>query len=127
MARWVFRYDKSPRKSPFLPSISFSRFSLFLIPHLYSLFPCRLSSFLILSPSFHSFYFSFFFSAFGSSRRRNRATFLLSDRYFDERIRADENDILTHEFPFNSHRDAILNSRSESHDSWIFQDILAFC
>lgn len=26
-ARWVFRYDKSPRKSPFLPFVPFSRFS----------------------------------------------------------------------------------------------------
>lgn len=57
-ARWVFRYDKSPRKSPFLPSRPF--FSVFsaprLIPHPYSLSPCRLPPlFLILSAFFSPF------------------------------------------------------------------------
>lgn len=87
-ARWVFRYDKSPRKSPFLPF-----FSVFSAPHSASVFavPLLPAPFLILSPSSHpfcSFSFLSFFPPYGFSRR-SRATFRLPDRYLDERIRAE--------------------------------------
>lgn len=121
-ARWVFRYDKSPRKS--LRSLPPSLFLGFLrtSPQFASAFACPPAS-LSLSCRFllTLFYFSsLFFLPYGSSSpRRNCAIFRFSDRYSNERIRGerDENDTLTHEFPFDSHRDAILSLRSESHDS----------
>lgn len=94
-ARWVFRYDKSPRKSPFLPSIPFSRFSR-SSPHSASTFavpPPPPPLFLSCPSYFFCSFFFLFFPPYGFNRR-SRATFQLSDRYPDERIRAkwDEDD-----------------------------------
>lgn len=68
-ARWVFRYDKSPRKSPFLPSIPFSRFSPLLAS-----FRIRIRCLPASSPLFLScrlpltFFCSFFFLFFSTLR-----------------------------------------------------------
>lgn len=124
-ARWVFRYDKSPRKSPFLPL--FSVFSPLLIPHLLAHPVSSPFSYLVAFFSFFLFLSSLlsFFPPYGSSQRRNRATFRHSDRY---PMRGSERSemrttSLTHEFPFDSHRDAILSLRSELHDSRRYPEI----
>lgn len=129
-ARWVFRYDKSPRKSPFFLFIPF--FSVFsapcLIPHPHSLSLCH-SPLLFLSCRLLTLFVPFFFLFF-------RLTVLAEEvaRLFESRIDtpmrgSDQSRArtapLTHEFLFNSHRDAILSLRSESHDSRIFRDIPA--